>query len=277
MIYLEYTFSIQPSQPATDILLAELAEAGFESFVETPSGLLAYLPKPDWHQEILDTCHILQNPEVTLTWTVTEIEPQNWNAAWEENFTPITLGTQCQVRAPFHPPKQVPYDIVIAPKMSFGTGHHETTYMMLQHLLDTDCTGKSVLDMGCGTGILAILAQKKGATLVEAVDIDAQCVQNTQENAVRNGCGDIRVWRGDEKLVAGKQYDIILANINRNILLAGIPHYAQCLAPGGFLVLSGFYAEDAAAISTTCKAHGLGLKEKREKHHWIAAKYQVLH
>lgn len=273
MTYIEYHFTIQPTQPATDILLAELGEAGFESFVEIPSGLLAYIAKADWHSGILNNLNIVNHPEVTITWFSKEIAPQNWNAVWEKNFPAVTIGEKCRVRAPFHPKKKVLYDIVIEPKMSFGTGHHETTYLMLQHLLDTDCVGKAVLDMGCGTGILAILAKKKEAARVEAIDIDEWCFINTQGNVKRNGCEDIQVLQGDSNLLAGKTYDIILANINRNILLADIPLYATCLTPEGSLFLSGFYKKDLEAISSKCKAQGLVLEKIVEKNFWIAAKY----
>ncbi len=274
MIYLEYHFDIHPAQPATDILLAELGETGFESFVETPSGLLAYLPKSEWHETLLNDCRILKNPEFVITWTVKTIASQNWNAVWEQNFSPITIEDKCRVRAPFHTPEAVRYDIVIAPQMSFGTGHHETTYMMLQHLLDTDCTNKAVLDMGCGTGLLAILAHKKGAASVDAIDIDPQCVVNTQENIERNNCKSIRVQQGDQKVLAGRQYHIILANINRNILLADIPHYAKCLTLDGLLLLSGFYREDLEAITAVCTAHHLTPVKTLEKNYWIAATYR---
>lgn len=264
---------MSPTQPATDILLAELAEVGFESFVETPSGLLAYIVKSDWHEGMVDDCYILKHPDVSISWSVTTLEPQNWNAVWEKSFTPVIVAGQCNIRAPFHTPKKVACDIVIEPKMSFGTGHHETTHMMVRHLLDTDCVGKSVLDMGCGTGILGILAKKKGATRVDAVDIDPGCVLNARDNVERNGCEDIRVFQGDSTVLTGKKYDLILANINRNSLLADIPHYAKCITPGGSLFLSGFYKEDVAAISSRCEAYGLTLEKKLEKNRWIAVKY----
>ncbi len=273
MVYLEYNFKITPAQPATDILIAELGEAGFESFVENDSGLLAYVLKSDWEEGILNDLFILQNGDFKITWSSKEIVQQNWNAEWEKNFHPIKVGDECMVRAPFHDPDNVTYDIVIEPKMSFGTGHHETTHMMLQHILDTDFVGKSVLDMGCGTGVLAILAKMKGARSVDAIDIDEWCFLNSKENVQRNDCNDINVYQGDSSLLADKKYDIILANINRNILLEDIPIYANCLNTGGILFLSGFYLEDLDTISSKCGAYGLEFEKKLEKNNWISTKY----
>jgi ribosomal protein L11 methyltransferase len=161
--YIEYNFILQPRQPASDILMAELGELSFESFVEGDNGIMAYIKKEDWNPDMLETVGILHNPEFQISWSHAEVEPQNWNAAWEKDFNPIQLGTRCVVRAPFHSPSSAEFDIVIAPKMSFGTGHHETTQLMMQHLLNQDLGGQSVLDMGCGTGVLAILAAMKGA------------------------------------------------------------------------------------------------------------------
>lgn len=273
LVYLEYDFTIEPAQPATDILIAELGEVGFESFVENETGLLAYILKSDWREDILDGLYILQQPGFEISWTQKEIQQQNWNAEWERNFHPITVGDRCVVRAPFHPEAEVEYDIVIEPKMSFGTGHHETTHMMLQHILDIDVQGKSVLDMGCGTGVLAILAKKKGAGPVDAIDIDEWCYLNTQENIERNDCESIAAFQGDGSLLKGKKYDVILANINRNILLEDIPVYAECLNSGGILLLSGFYLEDLNAISSKCGEYGLKFEKNLEKNNWISAKY----
>jgi ribosomal protein L11 methyltransferase len=202
-----------------------------------------------------------------------EIEQENWNATWEQNFNPILVGGVCAVRAPFHEKTEVAYDIVIEPKMSFGTGHHETTHMMLQHILDHDFWGKAVLDMGSGTGVLAILAEKKGAKAVDAVDFDNWCYLNALENVERNNCKNIRVYEGDAALLKGKKYDIILANINRNILLEDLPHYVKCLNTNGLLFLSGFYKEDIIAISAKCGELGLKFEKNLEKNNWVAVKY----
>ncbi len=273
MVYLEYDFKISPLQPTSDILIAELGELGFESFVETETGILAYMLKSEWQDQNLESLFAFQNPDVKISWTRKEIEQQNWNAEWEKNFHPILVGDRCMVRAPFHQPEAVDYDIVIEPKMSFGTGHHETTHMMLQHILDDDFEGKTVLDMGCGTGVLAILARKSGAVDVEAIDIDEWCFLNTQENVERNHCPEIKAFQGDSSLLKDKKYDVILANINRNILLEDIPTYADCLNKGGTLFLSGFYLDDLDAISSKCGAYGLEFEKNLEKNNWVAAKY----
>ncbi|SNZ01808.1 ribosomal protein L11 methyltransferase [Flagellimonas pacifica] len=273
MTYIEYNFKITPLQPATDILIAELGEAGFESFVEHDSGFLAYVLKSEWEETILNNLQIVQNPDFDISWSNKEIKQQNWNAEWEKNFHPITVDDQCMVRAPFHDPKDVEYDIIIEPKMSFGTGHHETTHMMLEHILNEDFDDKSVLDMGCGTGVLAILAEMRGAKKLEAIDIDEWCFLNSEENVERNNCNNIEVSQGDSSLLVDKKYDIILANINRNILLEDIPVYSKCLNKGGALFLSGFYTQDLNIISLKCEDSGLKFAKKLEKNNWVSAKY----
>ncbi|MCK0188363.1 50S ribosomal protein L11 methyltransferase [Arenibacter sp. F20364] len=272
-IYLEYNFKVEPVQPASDILIAELGEVEFESFVETEDGVQAYIKKEDWYPNILDDLHILTNPLFNIDYDFVEIEQENWNATWESNFNPIQVGQQCIIRAPFHEKPEVDYDIIIEPKMSFGTGHHETTHMMLQHILDHDFTGKSILDMGSGTGVLAILAAMKGASDVDAIDIDNWCYQNAKENVDRNNCSHINVYEGTADLLVDQKYDIIIANINRNILLEDIPAYVKCLKNAGILFLSGFYKEDIPQISERCEAVGLKFKKNLEKNNWVAVKY----
>lgn len=272
-IYLEYNFKVNPVQPASDILIAELGEVQFESFVETEDGVQAYIKKEDWYPNILDGLQILSNPLFHIDYDYSEIEQENWNATWESNFSPIQVGRQCVIRAPFHERPKVDYDIVIEPKMSFGTGHHETTHMMLQHILEHDFNGKSVLDMGSGTGVLAILAAMKGAAAIDAIDIDNWCYLNAKENIERNNCGHINVYEGTADLLVDQQYDIIMANINRNILLEDIPAYVKCLNKGGILFLSGFYTEDLPKISERCGEVGLKFEKNLEKNNWVAVKY----
>lgn len=264
---------VKPLQPASEILIAELGYAGFESFVETAEGVVAYIQKDDWRDDILDDIHILKSEEFSITHTFEEIAQTNWNAEWEKNFKPIEVDGLCTVRAPFHDKPTTKYDIVIEPKMSFGTGHHETTHMMIQHILKNDFKDKSVLDMGCGTGVLAILAEKVGASKLEAIDIDHWCYLNSLENVERNGCQNISVFEGDSRLLEGKQFDVIIANINRNILLADIPTYAKCLNPNGMLFLSGFYVEDIPMLKDTCNAQMLKFEEQIQRGDWVSLKF----
>lgn len=273
MVYLEFDFSIIPTETASDILVAELGALGFESFVEKENGLLAYILKEEWTGKSLDELFILQNPNFKISWQFKEIAQQNWNAEWEKNFHPIEINDDCRVRAPFHPSKPVTFEIVIEPKMSFGTGHHETTHMMLQLLLEQSLAGKTVLDMGCGTGVLAILSELKGATDLEAIDIDPWCVENTIENVERNQCNAIKTQLGDAAILGDKNYDLIIANINRNILLADIPTYVACLKPGGILLLSGFYLEDLEQITAKCADNQLKFEKNLLRNNWVAAKY----
>lgn len=272
-IYLEYAFKVVPLQPASDILVAELGEVGFESFAENDDGVLAYINSQDWKEGLLQFVEILQNPKCTIDYSIKEIEQENWNATWEQNFEPIQVGDDCVVRAPFHEKPNVKFDIVIEPKMSFGTGHHETTYMMLQLILEIDVRGKAVLDMGSGTGVLAILAAKKGAERIDAIDIDNWCYLNALENIERNDCRHISVYEGDTRLLGSTGYDIIIANINRNILISDIPVYAENLRKNGQLLLSGFYEKDISSITETCAQYGLKFEKNLEKNHWAAVKY----
>ena len=272
-VYIGYTFKVEPVQPGIEILIAELGFSGFESFVETSDGVIAYIQEMDHFDAILDTVQILKSEEFVITHEFETIAQTNWNAEWEKNFNPIVVDDQCAIRAPFHEAFDVEYDIVIEPKMSFGTGHHETTHMMIQHILATDFTNKSVLDMGCGTGVLAILAEKKGATSLEAIDIDNWCYLNSLENVSRNDCHQINVLEGDASLLDGKRFDVVIANINRNILLNDLSTYVTCLNENGFLFLSGFYDSDCELIETTCNQLNLKLDNKLTRNNWVALKF----
>lgn len=273
MIYIGYEFKVKPLQPGVDILIAELGEVGFESFVETEEGISAYIQKEDWNTNILEDIQILNSKEFEIHYTFEEIQQTNWNIEWEKNFSPIIVDDVCSVRAPFHEKPNTIYDIVIEPKMSFGTGHHETTHMMIQHILKNDFTNKSVLDMGCGTGILAILAEMKGAKPIDAIDYDNWCYLNSLENVERNDRKHITVLEGDAELLKNRSYDIIIANINRNILLNDINVYVGCLNTNGSLFLSGFYREDIPSIEAECNKYNLKLVEVIEENNWVALKF----
>lgn len=273
MDYIEYRFKVEPREPGAEILLAELGEAGFESFVETDYGLMAYIQKAQWKEDILKEVGILKSAEFNVTYTHSLIEQVNWNSEWEKNFDPIEVEGVCTIRAPFHPRKDFEYDIVIEPKMSFGTGHHETTFMMLQFILENDFRGKKVLDMGCGTAVLAILAEKRGASEIDAIDNDEWCFENSLENIQRNRCGNISAYLGDASLLKGNKYDVIIANINRNILLDDMEAYSKSLNRGGELYLSGFYKQDLPIIKKSCNNLGLDFVGNKENNKWIAAKF----
>ncbi len=273
IIYIGYEFKVTPIQPGVEILIAELGYAGFESFVETEEGVTAYIQKEDWNADILEPIEVLRSEEFDITYSFSDIEQTNWNAEWEKNFNPIVVDDNCTVRAPFHETPNTSYDIIIEPKMSFGTGHHETTHMMIQYLLKNDLSGKSVLDMGCGTGVLAILAEKRGAQPIDAIDYDNWCYINSLENVQRNHCECITVLEGDASLLKGRSYDVIIANINRNILLQDMATYVSSLNPGGTLLLSGFYNDDMPVIQDVCGNLLLKFEEKLERNNWVALKF----
>ena len=272
-IYLGFHFTVEPKEVGSEILIAELGELPFESFIDSELGIVAYIQKDLWTDGILDDLFILNSSEFTISYKIEEIDQVNWNEEWEKNFEPIDVEGNCHVRAPFHPKTDAEFDIVIEPKMSFGTGHHETTHMMIQHLLEIDVRGLKTLDMGCGTAILAILAEMKGAKPIDAIDIDNWCYLNSIENAERNNCKHISVYKGEAALLKGKKYDLIIANINRNILLNDMQSYADCLNPNGTLLLSGFYTEDIPLIITSCTEKGLAYVKKLERNNWVSLKF----
>ena len=265
---------ILDAQIAREILVAELGAIGFESFTETDDGgLSAYIQSDDWSEGILDQVQILSSDEVDFEVEREDIEQVNWNEEWEKNFEPIEVLGRVSVRAPFHKGEDLEYNIVIEPKMSFGTGHHETTHLMIEHLLEVDLKDKSVLDMGCGTGILAIFSEMRGASEVEAIDIDPWCYENSVENVARNNCHRIKVFEGDAGLLTDQSFDVVIANINRNILLEDMSKYVRCLNPGGLLLLSGFYREDVDKIDSKAVELGLELLSQKERNRWVGLKY----
>jgi ribosomal protein L11 methyltransferase len=271
--YIAYHFIINPIEPAREILIAELGSKAFESFSETELGVTAYIPKSDWYEDILNDVFILNNDAFTISYKKEEIEPINWNSEWEKNFEPIDIDNSVSIRAPFHTKGNLKYNILIEPKMSFGTGHHETTHLMVKQLLQIDLKGKSVLDMGCGTAVLAILAEMKGATQLDAIDYDPWCYENSLENIERNQCKNIKVYEGDASLLVNKKYDVIIANINRNILLQDMSSYINSLASGGTLLLSGFYQEDIPVMDAVVSKYELKLDLILERNNWVSLRY----
>ena len=272
-IYIEYNFTVSPKEPATEILIAELGAIGFESFVENENGVTGYIQKTEWKSSILNDVFVLKSDEFSIQYNQKEIKQTNWNAEWEKNFQPIQVDDLVSIRAPFHENPNLQYDIVIEPKMSFGTGHHETTHMMVQHLLELDIENKKTLDMGCGTGILAIFAEMKGAKPTDAIDIDNWCFENSLENIRRNNCKHISVYEGDSLLLINKKYDLIIANINRNILMKDIKVYANSLNEKGILLLSGFYHEDIPILDAEVSKYNLTLETVKKRNNWVALKY----
>jgi len=276
MKYISYTFKVSPLQPATEILIAELGLAGFESFVENENGVIAYIQKEEDSNTLLEDIYALKNDEFQITHTKEEIAQVNWNSEWEKNFNAIQVDNLVSIRAPFHKNPNLKYDIIIEPKMSFGTGHHETTHMMVQHLIKLDLQDKEVLDMGCGTGILAIFSEIKGAKFIDAIDIDEWCYENTFDNLELNNCKKIDVYQGDASYLGFRTYDVIIANINRNILLIDIKTYTKYLNNNGVLLLSGFYQEDIPIIDAEASKFNLKLQEVIEQNNWVALKYTLL-
>ena len=270
--YFEVDFHVSSLKDGRDILLAILSEQQFESFLETENGLCAYVKQEHW--DLIDVKGALSHmpSAYEVSYYIKDIPLQNWNVQWESSFHPIVVGDYT-VRAPFHPPKTTSHQLIIEPKMSFGTGHHQTTQLMMTQALEIDMRGKSVLDMGCGTGILGILAAHLGAKSVLAVDIEPWCVENTLENAKQNQCHHvIKAIRGGIEIVA-ETYDLIFANINRNTLIRHVPHYAKRLQGHGILLLSGFYQTDLFSITQECKANGLHFHSNTQLDDWVCAKY----
>ncbi len=258
-----------------DVLTAQLGEIGFDSFLETGSGLEAFIPAVNFNGSDLEFVLNAFQDDFMFSTEKELIASQNWNEVWEKNyFKPLVINDECVIRAPFHTDfPAAKFEIIIEPNMAFGTGNHETTSMMLEYILETGCDGETVLDMGCGTGILGILASMKGAKKVTAIDIDEWSFNGTKENADLNKIKNIDVKQGDASLLGNEKYDIIFANIQRNVLLNDLPAYFKALKSSGKLIMSGFYTEDIAAIKP--KAEGLGLKDGgyKTKNNWVAHLY----
>lgn len=267
--YLEFNFKISPLQPWNDILMAELIEIGFDSFTEEHDGILAYIQTELFKEEALEEVHLLQNPDIKISYTFQEMPNINWNEEWEKNFSPINVENQVSIRAEFHGDQNLPHEIIIQPKMSFGTGHHATTYLMIQQMLDMDFENKTVLDMGCGTSVLAIFAKQQNAGKTVAIDIDEWSVENSVENAARNNVS-LEISQGTAENLGKENFDIILANINRNILISDIPTYVSVLNSGGQLLLSGLCFFDVDDILEVCTQQNLTLKKKLQREEWVS-------
>ncbi len=276
MNYIELTCKISPyNATISEILVAQLGDIGFESFVEQPDSLQAYIVENEFDNDKLSSIHAHLAFESKVEFSSKKIEEENWNETWEKNyFEPIVIAEQCVIRSSFHPdfPK-IKYRITIDPKMSFGTGHHETTSLMITEILKLDLEGKSLLDMGCGTGILAILSALKGALDITAVDFDEWSYKNCLENMELNGAMNIKAIHGNISSVKGQKFDIIYANINKNVLLSDIGEYTKNLNSSGYLLLSGFYRSDFDDINKVTIKNGLILQKEEELNNWMMLKY----
>ena len=271
-VFVCYDFNIEPAIPGCEILIAQLSQLGFDSFQEHENGISAYVDSKISSEIDLKDIQILNSEEFKISFEITSVEKQNWNIKWESNFEPIYVDNICCVRAPFHPKSDYKYDLVIEPKMSFGTGHHETTSMMISFILANEFTNYYVCDIGSGTGVLAILAEQRGANKIDAIDIDNWCYLNSLENIERNNSKNINVYEGEVEKLKNLRYDSIFANINLNVLLNDISTYAKMLNKNGVLYLSGFYKKDINKIEQEAKNSSLKLIETKQKNDWVSLK-----
>ncbi|UCS94510.1 50S ribosomal protein L11 methyltransferase [Echinicola marina] len=274
MDYLE--FKINCTEEYNEILIAELAEVGFDSFLETDQGIEAYIQEDLFDRAAYDEVIEKYREAAEIIVEEGKMPKVNWNEEWEKHYDPISIGKEVYVRASFHAPLEgVKHDILINPKMSFGTGHHATTYLMLSHQLEIPHEGKSIIDIGSGTGILAIMAHKLGASHIEAFDIDNWCVDNGNENFELNGINDVKMGHGTIREVnPSGPFDIVLANINKNVLLDEMEVYVSLMKPSAKLLLSGFYENDVPDIQYRAESLGLKLKGQKEKDNWAAVVFE---
>ncbi|MDP5170635.1 MAG: 50S ribosomal protein L11 methyltransferase [Bacteroidia bacterium] len=270
----ELTVQVAPDQ--RDVLIALLGNIGYEGFWEQEDGFQAYLPAEQYDESSL--IDILRLAEVAdSAYSVKDLADQNWNNSWESNYPPVRIDSFCQIITTFHEKEpDFEYTLHITPKMSFGTGHHATTRLMIKAMKELPLTGTTLLDMGCGTGVLAILAEKLGATAVDAIDFDPWCMENAGENVVENHCEHTRVMLGTKENIPDLSYDVILANINRNVLLADIPAYATHLQPGGILLISGFHPEDVELILQKAAEADLRFSRQWEEDRWVSIQFEKI-
>ncbi len=276
MTYKELTFTILSDEDFhKDLLIDALSGIGFDTFEDLDVGFKAYIPSSSLDQEKLDILLESFRDMLSFSYQVNIIPHQNWNEVWESNFEPLRINERCYIRATFHVPRpEYEFEIVIDPKMAFGTGHHQTTALMLEFMMEENFKGKKVLDMGCGTGILAIMASKLGASEILAIDFDKICYESTIENANLNGIGNIKTLCGSKEVIPDQKFDIVLANINRNILFDQIERYSEVINPGGIIFLSGFYEDpDLSMIKQKAELSGLKYNQHKKQNDWVVAKF----
>lgn len=274
MKYYELKIDLDPVLPAREVLYADLDNAGVESIVDTETGVLAYIAENLFSEIDIDQ-FMVKNLPVDVSVSKQLIEEQNWNAKWESTFEPITINEKCVIRAPFHDELNNEFDVVISPQMSFGTGHHETTFLIAKELFELGLKNKSVLDMGCGTAVLAILAEKLGATKLDAIDIEDWAFENAKDNLELNHSKNIKVYLGDVSQLKelNATYDVVIANINRNVLMADLPEYSKSMNKGGVLMLSGFFTTDQPILVLKAEEVGLKFDYMKEKNGWAMLRF----
>jgi len=273
--YIQVDIKLSEKEPYSDIITAKLNEIEFESYQETDTGLQAYIQKIHFDEELLNDAFKILDKQVDFDFTLKEIQQQNWNADWEGSFDPIYINEQCVIRADFHSATNLRFELIITPKMSFGTGHHATTFLMANELFRLELKEKSVLDMGSGTGVLSILSEKLGAKNCIGIDIDNWADKNAKENAILNACKKTEFELGDVTKIEGRKFDVVLANINRNIILADLEKYCAALNVEGDILLSGFYKEDEHSIVEKAEELSLKLIASKEKENWFLLHFKI--
>lgn len=272
-IYISINFIVKPVYPGVEILLAELSQLEFEMFEETDLGLVAYIEEHLFLEKKIFDLSIFNSKEFKISFTKKKIKNQNWNKRWESNFDAVEINSSCAVRAPFHEKSNKQFDIIIMPEMSFGTGHHETTQLMMKYILELNISEFMVCDIGCGTGILSILAEMKGAKKIDAVDISKNCCNNTLSNIKLNNCDKIFVHNSNSKILQGKLYDLILSNMTYDKLSKNFKNFSTLINEGGELIISGFFENDLGLINDELIRYNFTFINSINKNKWVAARF----
>ena len=271
--YISINFIVKPVYPGVEILLAELSQLEFEMFEETDLGLVAYIEEDLFLEEKIFDLSIFNSKEFKISFTKKKIKNQNWNKRWESNFDTVEINSLCTVRAPFHEKSNKQFDIVIMPEMSFGTGHHETTQLMMKYILELNISEFIVCDIGCGTGILSILAEMKGAKKIDAVDISKNCYNNSLSNIKLNNCDKIFVHNSNSKILHGKLYDLVLSNMTYDKLSKNFKNFSTLINEGGELIISGFFENDLGLINDELIRYNFTFISSLSKNKWVAARF----